>query len=48
MRASLLGASLTIPFIEKSLILGIWQQVVYLDFDIRPRHRELVVMMVGE
>jgi secondary thiamine-phosphate synthase enzyme len=48
MRASLLGASLTIPFIEKSLILGVWQQVVYLDFDIRPRHRELVVMMVGE
>ena len=48
MRASLLGASLTIPFLEKNLTLGIWQQVIYVDFDIRPRHRELVVQMVGE
>jgi len=48
MRASLLGPSLTVPFVEKSLTLGTWQQVVYLDFDIRPRHRELVVQMVGE
>jgi len=48
MRASLLGPSLTVPFVEKSLTLGTWQQVVYLDFDIRPRRRELVVQMVGE
>ncbi len=48
MRASLLGPSLTIPFVEKTLTLGTWQQVVYLDFDIRPRSRELVVQMVGE
>lgn len=48
MRASLLGPSLTVPFIEKKLTLGTWQQVVYMDFDIRPRHRELVVQMVGE
>jgi secondary thiamine-phosphate synthase enzyme len=48
MRASLLGASLTIPFVEKNLTLGTWQQVIYLDFDTRPRHRELVVQMVGE
>ncbi len=48
LRASLLGASLTIPFVEKRLTLGTWQQIVYLDFDIRPRHRELVVQMVGD
>jgi secondary thiamine-phosphate synthase enzyme len=48
MRASLLGPSLTIPFVEKTLTLGTWQQVVYLDFDIHPRHRELVVQMVGD
>jgi secondary thiamine-phosphate synthase enzyme len=48
MRAALLGPSLTIPFVEKSLTLGTWQQVVYVDFDIRPRRRELVVQMVGE
>ena len=48
MRAALLGPSLTIPFVEKSLTLGTWQQVIYVDFDIRPRRRELVVQMVGE
>jgi secondary thiamine-phosphate synthase enzyme len=48
MRASLLGPSLTIPFIEKTLTLGIWQQVIYVDFDIRPRQRELVVQMIGD
>jgi secondary thiamine-phosphate synthase enzyme len=48
MRASLLGPSLSVPFVEKILALGTWQQVVYLDFDIRPRRRELVVQMVGE
>jgi secondary thiamine-phosphate synthase enzyme len=48
MRASLLGPSLTIPFVEKTLTLGTWQQVIYIDFDIRPRHRELVVQVVGE
>jgi thiamine phosphate synthase YjbQ (UPF0047 family) len=48
MLASLLGPSLTIPFVEKSLTLGTWQQIIYVDFDIRPRQRELVVQMVGE
>ncbi len=48
MRASLLGPSLTIPFVGKRLTLGTWQQVIYIDFDIRPRHRELVVQMIGE
>jgi secondary thiamine-phosphate synthase enzyme len=48
MRASLLGPSLTIPFVNKTMTLGTWQQVVYLDFDVRPRHRELVVQMLGD
>ena len=48
MRSSLLGPSLTIPFVEKTLTLGTWQQVIYVDFDIRPRHRELVVQIMGE
>ena len=48
MRAALLGPSLTIPFVKKTLTLGTWQQVIYVDFDIRPRQRELVVQLVGE
>ena len=47
-RAALLGPSLTIPFVESHLTLGIWQQVIYVDFDVRSRNRELVVQMIGE
>jgi len=47
-RAALLGPSLTIPFVEGRLTLGTWQQVVYVDFDVRPRTRELVVQVMGE
>ena len=47
-RAALLGPSITIPFVQKSLTLGTWQQVVYLDFDNKSHQRELVVQMIGE
>lgn len=48
LRAALLGASLTVPFVNGRLTLGTWQQIVYVDFDIRPRRRELVVQVIGE
>lgn len=47
-RASLLGASLVIPFSDKRLALGTWQQVVLVDFDNRPRSRQIVVQIMGE
>jgi secondary thiamine-phosphate synthase enzyme len=47
-RASMLGASLTIPFVDKKLTLGTWQQIVFVDFDNRPRHREIVLQLMGE
>ena len=47
-RAALLGPSLTIPFVEGQLTLGTWQQIIYLDFDNRPRQRKLVVQLIGE
>ena len=47
-RASLLGASLTVPFVDKRLALGTWQQIVFIDFDNRPRSRELVLQLMGE
>ena len=47
-RAALLGASLTIPFVEGNLTLGTWQQVIYVDFDVRARQRELVIQIIGE
>jgi len=47
-RASLLGASLVIPFSRKSLALGTWQQIVVVDFDNRARSRQIVVQVMGE
>lgn len=47
-RAALLGASLTVPFVDKRLALGTWQQIVFIDFDNRPRSRELVLQLMGE
>jgi secondary thiamine-phosphate synthase enzyme len=48
LRASVLGPSLTVPFREGKLLLGTWQQIVFLDFDNRPRRRKLLLQMVGE
>jgi secondary thiamine-phosphate synthase enzyme len=47
-RAALLGASLTIPFNDGRLTLGTWQQIIYVDFDTRPRSRQIVLQMIGE
>jgi secondary thiamine-phosphate synthase enzyme len=47
-KASLIGPSLTIPFVDKELCLGTWQQVVFLELDTRGRNRELVLQIMGE
>lgn len=47
-RAALLGASLTVPFSSSRLLLGTWQQIVLVDFDNRPRKRELTLQIMGE
>lgn len=47
-RASSLGPSVTIPLIDARLSLGTWQQIVLIDFDTRPREREVVVQIVGD
>jgi secondary thiamine-phosphate synthase enzyme len=47
-RASLLGPSLVVPFRDGRLLLGQWQQIVLIDFDNRPRKREIVLQFMGE
>jgi secondary thiamine-phosphate synthase enzyme len=47
-RASLLGASLVVPFNNKKLTLGTWQQIVVVDFDNRPRSRQIILQIMGE
>jgi secondary thiamine-phosphate synthase enzyme len=47
-RASSLGASLVIPFTDRKLALGTWQQIIMVDFDNRPRNRTVIVQTMGE
>lgn len=47
-RASLLGPSLVVPFRKGKLLLGTWQQIVLIDFDNRPRDREVILQVMGE
>jgi secondary thiamine-phosphate synthase enzyme len=47
-RAALLKPSLAVPFVEGSLVVGTWQQIVVIDFDNRPRRRRVVVQVLGE
>ncbi len=48
LRGQLQGPSVTIPFSEGTLLLGTWQQIVVVDFDTRPRMREVIFQLIGE
>ncbi len=47
-RASLIGPSLTIPFKDTTLMLGTWQQIVFLEMDISKRERNVILQIMGE
>ena len=47
-RASLLGPDLTVPVADGDLLLGTWQQIVFVELDVRRRTRRIVVQIVGE
>jgi secondary thiamine-phosphate synthase enzyme len=47
LRASMLGPSVTVPVVGGELALGTWQQIVLIDFDDRPRHREIHVQVLA-
>ena len=47
-KASLIGPSLTIPFKDSILMLGTWQQIVFLEMDIGKRERNLILQIMGE
>jgi secondary thiamine-phosphate synthase enzyme len=47
-RASLAGPSLSVPFEDRRMTLGTWQQIAFVDFDTRPRKRVLILQIMGE
>ncbi|MDP3704166.1 MAG: secondary thiamine-phosphate synthase enzyme YjbQ [Candidatus Omnitrophota bacterium] len=48
LRASFIGPSLTVPIVDGRLQLGTWQQIVVIDFDVRPRTRSYLIQLIGE
>jgi len=46
-RSALVGPSLVVPFAGGKLLLGTWQQIVLIDFDERPRRRQLICQFTG-
>jgi secondary thiamine-phosphate synthase enzyme len=48
LRSTLTGSSLVIPFMHNKLILGTWQQIVFIDFDTRARSRKVVIQVIGK
>jgi secondary thiamine-phosphate synthase enzyme len=47
-RAAFLKPSVAIPFSNKTLMLGTWQQLVFIELDVRPRNRTIVVHLMGD
>lgn len=48
LRSAMIGSDMTIPFVGGKLTLGTWQQVVFLEFDNRPRNRHVILQIMGE
>jgi len=47
-RATLIKSSLTIPIEKNDLIVGTWQQIIFIELDVRPRNRRVIVTVYGE
>ena len=48
LRSFFIKTSLTVPFEDKGLILGTWQQIIFIDFDTRPRSRIIILTIIGD
>ncbi|MEM0074869.1 MAG: secondary thiamine-phosphate synthase enzyme YjbQ [Nitrososphaerota archaeon] len=47
-RSSMIGTSLSIPFVNNKLVLGVWQRVVFIELDVKPREREIIVQSTAD
>jgi len=47
LRATLLSPSITVPIVDGELTLGVWQQIVFIELDTRPRNRRVIVQVIG-
>ena len=47
-RASIMGPSITLPIKNGKMLHGTWQQLVFVEFDTRPRNRSIIIQILGE
>ncbi|MCF7836955.1 secondary thiamine-phosphate synthase enzyme YjbQ [Candidatus Gracilibacteria bacterium] len=47
-KSALSPPSISIPIEKNRLALGTWQNLVLIDFDVRPREREVVVKIIPD
>ncbi len=47
-RSAFLGPSLCVPFTDGKLLLGTWQQIIFMDFDNRPRYRDVILQIIAD
>jgi len=47
-RSTMMGPSFSVPFVDGELTLGMWQQIIFCDFDTQPRGRKLILQAIGE
>src|SRR5712692_8785414 len=47
-KAALLGPDIAVPFQKRKLLLGTWQQIAFIELDVRPRQREVIVQLIGQ
>lgn len=48
LRSFLIKTSQTFPFKNQRLILGTWQQIIFIECDEKPRSRQIYCMIVGD
>ena len=48
LKASLIGPDLSVPVRERKLVLGAWQQIVFIELDVRPRDRTVILQLIGD
>jgi secondary thiamine-phosphate synthase enzyme len=48
LRSALVGTARSFPLHNGEIGLGTWQQIIFCDFDERPREREITVTVVGD
>lgn len=47
-RASFLGPDITVPVVEGRPVLGTWQQIIFIELDVKPRNRDLIIQVLGD